>query len=116
MAKSQGESLSVDFNSSLKLKFKGSKVTSDGHTVNWMKRWDYPMQRLRFFKTSAQGETFDMTCSLLRQSAYSCLAGYEDVNDAERLSFDPARHVALERNPKRTRQARTPWNAKKRKC
>ena len=31
---------------------------------------------------------------LLRQSVYSRLAGYEDVNDAERLSVDPAmRHV-----------------------
>ena len=27
---------------------------------------------------------------LLRQSVYSRLAGYEDVNDAERLSQDPA--------------------------
>ncbi len=29
------------------------------------------------------------TCDLLRQSIYSRLAGYEDVNDAERLSQDP---------------------------
>ena len=27
--------------------------------------------------------------TLLRQSIYSRLAGYEDVNDAERLSVDP---------------------------
>jgi hypothetical protein len=27
---------------------------------------------------------------LVRQSVYSRLAGYEDVNDAERLSQDPA--------------------------
>jgi hypothetical protein len=26
---------------------------------------------------------------LLRQSIYSRLAGYEDLNDAERLSYDP---------------------------
>ena len=31
---------------------------------------------------------------LLRQSIYSRLAGYEDVNDAQRLAVDPAmRHV-----------------------
>ena len=31
---------------------------------------------------------------MLRQSIYSRLAGYEDVNDAERLSVDPVmRHV-----------------------
>jgi hypothetical protein len=36
--------------------------------------------------------------ALLRQSAYSRLAGYEDTNDAERLSVDPAmRHVVGER-------------------
>ena len=32
--------------------------------------------------------------ALLRQSVYGRLAGYEDVNDAERLSVDPVmRHV-----------------------
>jgi len=31
---------------------------------------------------------------LLRQSVYSRLAGYEDVNDAERLSQDPTRRLA----------------------
>ena len=28
--------------------------------------------------------------ALFRQLIYSCLAGYEDTNDAERLSVDPA--------------------------
>jgi len=31
--------------------------------------------------------------TLLRQSIYSRLAGYEDVNDAERLSVDPVMRV-----------------------
>jgi hypothetical protein len=40
---------------------------------------------------------------LLRQSFYSRLAGYEDTNDAERLSVDPAmRHVVGERAKDKT--------------
>ena len=36
--------------------------------------------------------------ALLRQSVYGRLAGYEDTNDAERLSVDPAmRHVIGQR-------------------
>ena len=30
------------------------------------------------------------TIALLRQSVYSRMAGYEDTNDADRLSVDPA--------------------------
>jgi hypothetical protein len=34
---------------------------------------------------------------LLRQSVYSRLAGYEDVNDAERLAVDPAMRAIVDR-------------------
>jgi hypothetical protein len=44
--------------------------------------------------------------SLLRQSIYSRLAGYEDVNDAERLAVDPAmRHVVGGRASQPEKQA-----------
>ena len=33
--------------------------------------------------------------ALLRQSTYSRLAGYEDTNDAERLSVDPTMRVVV---------------------
>jgi hypothetical protein len=35
--------------------------------------------------------------SLLRQSVYSRLAGYEDTNDAERLAGDPAMRAVTDR-------------------
>jgi hypothetical protein len=46
---------------------------------------------------------------LLRQSIYSRLAGYEDVNDAERLAVDPAmRHVVGGRASQVDKEAASP--------
>jgi len=49
---------------------------------------------------SRRGKNIQLPLSdLLRQSIYSRLAGYEDVNDAERLSQDPTfRLIARERS------------------
>ncbi len=38
-----------------------------------------------------------LRAGLLRQSVYGHLAGYEDVNDAERLSRDPAMRAIVDR-------------------
>lgn len=40
----------------------------------------------------APARTAAMQVGLLRQSVFGRLAGYEDVNDAERLRHDPAMH------------------------
>ena len=53
-----------------------------------MMRWDYSMLFQLFYRTNVPAVTSNMP-TLLRQSIYSRLAGYEDVNDAERLSVDP---------------------------
>ena len=44
----------------------------------------------RHLSDSSQGKNIQLPLTdLLRQSIYSRLAGYENVNDAERLSQDP---------------------------
>ena len=40
--------------------------------------------------------TRHLLTGLLRQSVYGRLAGYEDVNDAERLSLDPAMRAIVD--------------------
>jgi hypothetical protein len=82
----------------LKLKFLGSQVTTDAGLVAYRELDEV----LGLTEMSADGlrdarlgrNKQHGLVPLLRQSIYSRLAGYEDVNDAERLCDDPAmRHV-----------------------
>jgi hypothetical protein len=83
----------LSFNSSLKVDFQGSRVTSSGGLV-LVRELD---ERLglselveRHLSDSRRGKNIQLPLvDLLRQSIYSRLAGYEDVNDAARLSQDP---------------------------
>ena len=84
--------LQLSFNRFLRVGFQGSRVTSNGGLI-LVRELD---ERLRFGKLAEQHLTDPRTnnaqlsfADLLRQSVYSRLAGYEDVNDAERLSQDP---------------------------
>ncbi|MHC4070613.1 MAG: transposase, partial [Planctomycetota bacterium] len=88
----------LNFDHTLKLEFHGTKVTSDGGLLAY-RELD---EALALTKVGADLLTDSRLGSnkqhllvpLLRQSIYSRLAGYEDVNDAERLAVDPAmRHV-----------------------
>jgi hypothetical protein len=76
----------------LKVDFQGSRVTSDGGLV-LVRELD---ERLGFGElierhlADVRGKNTQLPLAdLLRQSVYSRLAGYEDLNDAARLSQDP---------------------------
>ncbi|MCH8269007.1 MAG: IS1380 family transposase [Acidobacteria bacterium] len=92
MGESQKQGFQLSFNRFLRVAFQGSKVTSDGGLI-LVRELD---ERLGFSKLIAQHLTDSRgmntkfaLADLVRQSVYSRLAGYEDMNDAERVSQDP---------------------------
>jgi hypothetical protein len=93
MGEKQNQPFQLSFNGSLKVDFQGSRVTSDGGLI-LVRELD---ERLglgdliaHYLTDSRRGKNTQLPLAdLLRQSVYSRMAGYEDVNDAERLSQDP---------------------------
>src|SRR5450759_1230780 len=92
MGEKQNQPFQLSFNSSLRVDFQGSRVTSDGGLI-LVRELD---ERLGFSElieqhlTDSRGKNTQLPLAdLLRQSVYSRLAGYEDMNDAECLSQDP---------------------------
>ncbi len=93
MGEKQNKPFQLSFNGYLKVDFQGSQVTSDGGLI-LVRELD---ERLGLGELIAQylsdprsGRNTQLPLAdLLRQSVYSRLAGYEDVNDAERVSLDP---------------------------
>jgi len=89
----QNQPFQLSFNASLKVDFQGSRVTSDGGLI-LVRELD---ERLGFgelieqhLTDSRRGKNTQFPfADLLRQSIYNRVAGYEDLNDAERLSQDP---------------------------
>ena len=98
MGDCQNGDLRVNFDGRLRLKFLGSQVTTDAGLLAY-RELDEALRLTDSGAESLQDARFGQNkrhglLPLLRQSIYSRLAGYEDVNDAERLSVDPAmRHV-----------------------
>ncbi len=87
------DALRLDLDRKLKLEFHGTKVTSDGGLLVYRElddalgltsTVDTELHVIRTGKNTQHGLS-----ALLRQSIYSRLAGYDDTNDAERLSIDP---------------------------
>jgi Transposase DDE domain group 1 len=90
----EGAALRVTFDHRLKLEFHGSKVTSDAGLLAFRELDD------ALGLTEGAGEVLTDTrtgqnsrhtlIAQTRQSVFGRLAGYEDVNDADRLGRDPA--------------------------
>lgn len=93
MGERQNRPFQLSFNSSLKVDFQGARVTSDGGLIlvrELDERLGLSVLIERHLSDSRRGKNIQLPLSdLLRQSVYSRLAGYADVNDAERLSQDP---------------------------
>ena len=98
MGDCQKGDLRVGFDRRLKLKFLGSQVTTDAGLLAY-RELDEALGLTAMSAERLQDSRLGQNkqhglLPLLRQSVYSRLAGYEDVNDAERLCVDPAiRHV-----------------------
>jgi hypothetical protein len=98
MGESCKNALRVVFDPGLKLEFHAPKVTSDGGLIPYREldeTFGLTDRTENLLRDRGTGKNTQHTMTaLLRQSIYSRLAGYEDTNDAERLSVESAmRHV-----------------------
>ena len=83
----------LNFDARVRLEFHGSKISSDGGLLLY-RELDEALglfdKTVRFLRDTRKGKNGVHTLmGLLRQLVFGRLAGYEDVNDAARLSRDP---------------------------
>ena len=87
------------FDRRIKLEFHGARITSDGGLLAY-RELDAALGLTEVAITQLlddrRGKNARHTLAgLFRQSVFGRLAGYEDVNDAERLARDPAMHAIV---------------------
>jgi hypothetical protein len=98
MGEARQQALRVGFDHAIKLEFHGARVSSDAGLFPFR-----DLDEAAHLTESSAAQLFDFRTgnnichsitALLRQSLYSRLGGYEDVNDADRLRVDPVmRHI-----------------------
>ncbi len=91
--------LKLNFDPKVRLEFRGSTITSDAGLLT-CRELDDALSLTDcaddFLKENRTGKNIlHKLIPLLRQSIYSRLAGYDDTNDADRLSKDPAMRVVV---------------------
>ena len=95
-------SLRVDFDRRLKLEFHGSRITSDAGLLAYRELDDAlgvtELAAASWSECRRGKNTRHRLAGLLRQSVFGRLAGYEDVNDADRLAHDPATRAVVDRS------------------
>ena len=94
MGERKKRALRLGFEQKLKLEFRGSNVTSDAGLLIYRELDDALGLTVSAGDVIADSRTGKNVqhgiVNLLRQSVFGRLGGYEDVNDADRLSRDPA--------------------------
>ena len=83
----------VDFDPRVRLEFRGTQLSSDGGLLV-MRELDDALGLSDLASAALRDNrpgknTVHRLDGLFRQSVYGRLAGYEDVNDADRLALDP---------------------------
>src|SRR6516225_3943373 len=104
-------SLRVNFNRRLKLEFHGSRITSDAGLLAYRELDDAlgltELAGATLSECRRGKNTRHLLTGLFRQSVFGRLAGYEDVNDADRLAHDPAMRAVVDRGGLDRRAAST---------
>ncbi len=91
---SESAALRLDLDRRLRLEFRGSNVTSDAGLLPFRELDDaFGLSQMAgaVLSDGRRGKnTRRVLSGLLRQPVFGRLAGYDDVNDADRLARDPA--------------------------
>lgn len=111
MTESKNDPLRVDFDRQLKLEFHGSTVTSDAGLLAYCELDDalgLTCTAATALHDTRTGQNIQHSLlPLLRQSIHNWLAGYEDVNNAERLCLDPTMRTVVDGRAKNQTAAST---------